>query len=291
MKRLVYLNGRLLPESKASISVFDRGFNYGDGVFETLTAKDGSPLFLKEHLMRLKSGVKALGIPQAGIKGLLGDIENGAIGELIKKNGLKNSSANIKIIVTRGVDAGGHTPKKGARPTVIITAKPVDENAVTRRRKRGIKAVTISGFMPSFPGIKSLNFLPNIIGKDRALSSGADEGIFTDGSGRITEGTSANIFTVIRGVLITPRLGKTLSEGPLPGVVRGAVIRLAKKEGIKVKEAEIYKNGLYRCDEAFLTNSVSGVTPLIKIDNKLIHNGKPGPVTRLLQGLVMEEMR
>ncbi|MBI5491631.1 MAG: aminotransferase class IV [Deltaproteobacteria bacterium] len=289
MMRLVYLNGRIVPETRASVSVFDRGFNYGDGVFETLLVKGGRPVYLKEHLKRLKEGIKILGIPAAGVKGLMRDIKDGAIAALAGKNGLKGD-ANVKIIVTRGVGPGGHAPKKDAVPTIVMIARPIDENALSISREKGIRAVTVNGLMPSLPGIKSLNYLPNIIGKDIALRSGADEAIFMDKDGIISEGTSSNIFIVKNSVILTPALGKGPSEGPLPGVVREAVIRLAKKRGLKVKETTVHKKDLYGCDEAFLTNSIIGAVPLIEIDKRPVKDGRPGPLTRAVQGLLGAEI-
>ncbi len=289
MRRQVYLNGSIVPETRASIPVFDRGFSYGDGVFETLLIKGGRPVYLKEHLKRLKEGIKILGIPAAGVRILTRDIRDGAIAVLAGKNGLKGG-ASVKIIVTRGVDPGGHAPKKNAIPTTVMIARPIDENTLSISREKGVKAVTVDGLMPSLPGIKSLNYLPNIIGKDIALRFGADEAIFMDKNGIISEGTSSNIFVVKNGVILTPALGKRPSEGPLPGVVREAVIRLAGKKGLKVKETIVHKKDLYECDEAFLTNSILGAAPLVKIDKRPVKGGRSGPLTRTVQGLLGAEI-
>lgn len=289
MKRQVYLNGRIVPETRASVSVFDRGFTYGDGVFETLLVKGGRPVYLREHLKRLKDGIKILGIPATGLKELLRDIKAGAISALAEKNGLK-SVANVKIIVTRGADTGGHAPGKDAAPTVVMIARPIDEKAISASREKGMKAVIVEGLTPTIAGIKSLNYLPNIIGKDIALRSGADEAVFMDKEGIISEGTSTNIFVVRNGVILTPALGKGPSEGPLPGVARGAVIRLAGKKGIKVKETILRKKDLHGCDEAFLTNSILGAAPLVRIDGRPVRDGRQGPLTRAVQGLLGAEM-
>jgi D-amino acid aminotransferase len=285
MKNYVYINGRIVEEAKARVSVFDRGLNYGDGLFDTMKAEHGAVISMQEHMDRLLAGAKVLGIPRSGLKKLRTDVRSGVLLRLLKKNGLAKGAASLRITVTRGVDPeGGHAPKRGLSPTVIITVRAVDETLVARHQKSGVKAVLIKGAAPALAGIKTINFLPNVLGRVEAKRRGAMEGIFVDHTGAVTEGTAANLFIVKRGVIKTPPVSKVaLSRGVLPGVTRASVMALAKSERIPLKEVRVSVGDLLGCDEAFLTSSVMEVVPLIEVDSRPIGPGRPGAVTRRIQ--------
>lgn len=282
-KNYVCINGSFVPEDRAFISVFDRGLNYGDGVFETIRADRGTVHLLDEHLKRLEKGTKAIGIAQAPLKGFFDAVKNGAIETLLKKNGLSKSAASVRITVTRGVDKSALAPSRGLTPTVIIITRPLDAALISKLQKKGVKAVLLKDYSPAIPGIKSLNFLPNVIGKMEALRKGSAEGIFIGADSTVREGTSANIFLASMGAVKTPAPGVAVSEGVLPGVMRAAVIRLAKKTGLDVKEAALHEDEILVAEEAFLTNSIIGVVPLIMVDSKPVGGGRPGKITRILQ--------
>lgn len=281
MKKIicVYINGRMLPEVKACVSVFDRGLNYGDGLFETMKARNGYVYFMREHLGRLKEGAKAIGIPKKSIKPLEAGIKNGAMERLLEMNGLLKGDAYLRITLTRGVDKGGHAPPGNIEPTVIITAKPLDALHIASHQRDGVRAVFIRGCRPAIPWIKTLNYLPNVMGKAEAEKRGAFEGIFTGKDSSIKEGTSTSVFIVTKGAIKTP----PLEEGVLPGITRKTVIRLAQNKGIPIREAPLYVKDLLGSGEAFLTNSVLEVTPLIRVEDFAIGGGSPGPITRLIQ--------
>lgn len=279
----VYMNGTMAPEDEARVSVFDMGFNYGDGLFETMKARGAEVLFLKEHLIRLKEGAGAIGIPPGPLKGLYADIRRGAIRDLLKKNGLGNALSYIKIIVTRG---NGDAPVPGApvRPTTVIVCKPIDEKTVSRRQKAGVKAVVVKDFRPAIPWVKSLNYLPNILARAEAERKGAYEAIFTGADSSLLEGTSTNLFLVEGGRVKTPPvLSRGAVGGVLPGIMRGKVMELALKEGIRVIESPLYVEDLAKAEEAFLTNSIVDIVPLLSVDSRPVGSGKAGPVTRILQ--------
>lgn len=283
MKRHVYINGKILPEQKAGVSVFDRGLNYGDGLFETMKAVDGTVEFLREHLARLKKGARFLAFPSGTLKALEQEIKDGAIDELLKANGLAKKTAYLRITVTRGVDReGAHLPKKTV-PTVIMVARPIDTEKVERFRAEGVSATVIKGYGPAIPGIKSLNYLPNVLGKAEAAHRGAVEGIFVAHDGSIREGTSSNVFVVSGGSVLTPPVSTDPAEGVLPGVMRQVVIRLLGRRGVAVKEASVFLKDLRSCTEAFLTNSVWGAVPLMALDGKKTGSKTPGTVVRLVQ--------
>lgn len=283
MKRRVYINGRVLPEQKALVSVFDRGLNYGDGLFETMKAVDGKVEFLREHLARLKKGARFLAFPAGFLKALELDIKDGALDDLLKANGLAKKTAYLRITVTRGADRdGAHLPKKTV-PTVIMVAREIDTEAVERLRAEGVSAVVIRGYRPAFPGIKSLNYLPSVLGKAEAVRRGAAEGIFVAKDGSVREGTSSNVFVVSGARVLTPPVSTDPAEGVLPGVMREAVMRLLDKRGVAVKEAPVFLKDLRSCQEAFLTNSVWGAVPLKAIDGKKTGSGLPPTIVRLIQ--------
>ncbi|MBI4948940.1 MAG: aminotransferase class IV [Deltaproteobacteria bacterium] len=281
-KLTAYINGKFVSEEKASISVFDRGFSYGDGLFETIRARDGKPLLLAEHLQRLRAGAQTIRLPKKALNTLLVNIDEKLIARLLKANGLTDNESYVKIIVTRGVDRGGHLPSSGLNPTVIIMTKPLDPAFLERVRAKGLKAALIRGFAPALPTIKSLNYLSNVLARMEADDAGADEGLFTTPKGRVTEGTSTNLFIVLKGILRTPLLAK---EALLPGTTRDAVMGIARENGITVTEGIVSVAGLLACEEAFLTNAIIGAAPLVRVDKSLIGAGRRGPITKRLQGL------
>lgn len=285
MTTKAYLNGRILAESKACVSILDRGLNYGDGLFETIKAVGGRPLFLSRHLKRLSAGAKVIGISAASLKPLMTDIQDGVIERLLRSNGLNTGPSYVRVTVTRGIDAGGHLPLARPEPTAIIRTKPLDEKELQRREQKGISAVLVRGGLPAFPGVKTLNYLPNVLGRREASRREADEGIFTDNRGHVSEGTSSNLFIVEKGILKTPPIESAGYSSILPGITRGCVIELAKVNGMKIRETLITAGRLADCDEAFLTNSIAGIVPLISIDGKALGDGRPGPATRTLQEL------
>ena len=208
----VYINGSITPGNKARVSVFDRGFNYGDGLFETMKAQDAKVFYLREHLKRLKEGVRAIGMPLQSLKGLEADIKSGALTELLRKNSLEDGLSYIKIIVTRG---GGDAPLPStkARPTTVIVCKPLDAKAVSGYQKRGVKAVVVKDFRPAIPWIKSLSYLPNILARVEANKKGAYEAIYTGTGSSLLEGASTNLFLVAGGAITTPPLRRGGARG------------------------------------------------------------------------------
>lgn len=281
----IYLNGRIVAAQRASVSVLDRGLNYGDGLFETIKAVEGQAEHLKEHLDRLKSGARSLGFSASGIRPLLSDIKNGAIEKLLKANGLERSGeAVVKIIVTRGASERGLLPPSPCEPSFIMTAGALDSRALSRMRDKGVSAILTRGPAPSIAGIKTLNYLPGVLAKMAAKKAGVEEAIFTGPGGELSEATGANLFIIERKVIMTPPIGEDpFGPGVLPGVTRKAVIALAGSLGIDIMPHRLTEEDLGRCDEAFLTNSVWGIVPLVRVDSAPVGDGKPGPVTRALQ--------
>ena len=236
-------------------------------------------------MARLLAGMKILKIPKGGVKRLTSDIRAGVLTRLLKQNRLEKGTAALRITVTRGVDFESYLPSRGLSPTVIITARAVDAARIARIRKKGVKGILLKGALPALAGVKTVNFLPNVLGRVEAKGRGGAEGIFVDYKGYVTEGTASNIFIVKRGVIKTPPLSKNaLSAGVLPGTTRAVVIKRALAKGIPVKETRISTADLLKCDEAFLTSSIIGVVGLVEVDSKAIGpDAKAGPVTRIIQ--------
>jgi D-amino acid aminotransferase len=273
---IVYLNGRYMQAERAKISAFDRGFSFGDGLFETLRAYSGWVFGLDRHLRRLRKGADQIGLQFDG------DVEHWrrVMTRLLRRNGLTDADSSLRLTVTRGTDILGVLlpPEAAHSPTLFLVARPVD-GTVAERQQTGIGVVTIQWGDPFNPfGIKSLGYLYHMLAMLRAKEQGAHEAIFVASDGSVVEAATSNVFSVANGVLTTP----PEDSGLLPGITREVVIELARKEGLDVHEAPLGLDALLGADEAFLTGSVKEVMPLIAIDGKRIGSGGPGAITRLL---------
>jgi branched-chain amino acid aminotransferase len=272
--RLIYLNGRFVPEEQATVSVFDHGFLYGDGVFEGIRAYDGRVFRLEEHVQRLFDSAQAimLSIPLSQKKMCE------AILETLRKNNLRN--AYIRPIVSRGYGDLGLDPNKCPRPSVIIIA--IDWGAMYGDLYEvGLTAISVAvrrnspDSLP--PNIKSLNYLNNILAKIEANVKGGNEAIILDSRGLVSEGSGDNIFVIKEGQIFTPH---TISN--LKGITRAAVMELAEIKGNPIQEKEMGLFDLYTADEVFVTGTAAEVAPVTKVDGRVIGTGKPGPITKEL---------
>jgi branched-chain amino acid aminotransferase len=281
---LVYLNGRFVPREEAKVSVFDHGYLYGDGIYETLRAYHGTLFLLDQHLARLRRSADAisLGLPLSLDR--IGD----ALRESLRVNGL--SDAYVRIQISRGPGEIGLDPALCPEPTMVIVAKafrdyPAElfENgvnvAVAKTRRNHPLALD--------PAIKGTNFLNNILAKIESLKTGAYEAVMLNWEGFVAEGTISNIFLVRGGMLETP----ALAVGILAGVTRGLVLDLASKERIPSRETAFTAEELKAADECFITNSTLEVLPVTAVDGAMIGSGKPGTVTRALMTAYRNEVQ
>jgi len=275
MNNIIFLNGKFLPDDRAMVSIFDRGFMYGDGLFETMRSYDGTIFALDLHLERLVGSAKIIGISLRQSNKYLSNI----IHNTLKINGLTSGNAYVKLIITRGLDCAGRIiPPKLLKPTIAIIARPLDVKKIKHYQHKGMGAVFISNKIRPIPQVKSLNLLANITGLIEANQTRMQEGIFTRGN-KILEGAITNIFISDGKSLKTP----PIKDGILAGVTRRLVIELAKKQGIKIVEISLTMEDLKNSAEAFLTNSIMEIVPLVRIEKKLIDRGLPGILTRRLQ--------
>ena len=284
MRYTAYLNRKFIPLKKARISVLDRGFLYGDGVFETMRGSRGRIEDIDKHVERLYVSLKALEIRVSLPKQKLKSI----IYKLLKKNNLKN--AYIKVLVTRGKSNGLLAPSGKSRPTVLAYAlkyKPVPQEVY----EKGIKVCVIQNGIfgkLKITGKKTINYLNNILCLAEARAGGYQDCILENSEGFVSEASSSNIFLVKNGRLFTP----ALNSGCLPGITRGKVLKFGRKFLKKPpKETLIAIKNLYAADEVFLTNSLAGIVPVCKIDGTPIGNGKPGGMTRALSKLLKKQKK
>ncbi|MCP3676971.1 MAG: branched-chain amino acid aminotransferase [Deltaproteobacteria bacterium] len=269
----VFVNGRFLSAKRASISVFDRGLTYGDGLFETIRAYEGRLFALDRHLSRLRRGLDELGIPpitETSIEEM--------INKLLRHNRLDSSDAYIRLTVTRGTDYGGLLPSEDIIPSIIIIARKIDTRKIETWQRDGVSVSLLEGYPPPLPHMKTLNYLPSLVAKMDAVKKGTAEGLFVQ-EGFVTEGTTSNIFTVKQGVLRTPLADGTI----LPGVTREIILELAERSMVPWSESPITTTEIMESEEAFISNSILEIAPVIGVDGLFIGNGRSGSTTRLLQ--------
>ena len=268
----VWLDGRLLPSSAAAIACDDRGLLLGDGLFETLRALGGHPMFLGAHLRRLREGAAVLDLPvPAGDEAIAR-----AVARTLGANGLEQGEAAVRITLTRGSGPRGLPPPPDPRPTLLLTAA-----AYARPRSPAaaviVRTVRRNEHSPS-SRLKSLGALDAVLAWQEVERAGADEGLLRCTGGSLAEGVASNLFLVRRGALATP----SLDTGALPGVTRRRVLRAATKLGLDAGERLVVPEELGPADEAFLTSSLIGVRPLVRVDGRVIGDGRTGPLTRRL---------
>jgi len=280
---LVYLDGHFVAREKALVSVFDHGFLYGDGIYETMRAYGGMLFLLKKHLGRLKrsAGAISLNLP------LPLEQIGAALNESLVVN--KLLEAYVRLHISRGPGEIGLDPALCIAPTMVIVAKPFHDYPA-EYYERGVNVAIVKTRrnhpLALDPAIKGTNFLNNILAKIEAKKAGAYEGIMLNWEGYVAEGTISNIFMVRKGILFTPHA----DTGILEGVTRDLVLRLAKRARVPVKEAMLRPKSLLAADECFITNSTMEIMPVTAIDKRPVGNGRPGPVSALLHRAYRKEV-
>lgn len=273
---VVWLDGKWSDQASATVSVYDHGLLYGDGVFEGIRVYGGKLFRLEQHLDRLYDSAKAiwLTIPMSR------DEMAAVTREGVRRSGMQE--AYIRHVVTRGVGDLGLDPRKCPKPSIIIifdTIKLWPEQVY----ESGLNVITAGTPIPHreslSPRVKSLNYLAHILAKVEGIQAGADEVLMLDSSGHVAEGSGQNVFVVKEGRLRTP----PAYAGILKGVTRDAVIELAAQAGYEVEQTIINRYDLYTADEAFFTGTASEIVGIRQLDGRVIGTGKAGPVTRDLR--------
>lgn len=275
----VYINGEFVPEEEAKISIFDRAVQLGDGLFETIRAHLGKPAFLGEHLLRMRASAEFLQILFD-----LSDTEiRDALIELCKRNNAPE--ARIRLTLTRGRHPGGLS-LAGGEHSFIATAQAYTPHS-PEKYEAGYKLIisTIMHYSKSpLAGHKTLNYMEFLLARDEAAQTGADEALLLNELGNVAECSSANIFCISGGTLITP----DLASGILPGVVRGVVIKLAQDAGVSVSQEPVPLEKLLGAQEVFITSSLRGIMPVAQIDKTQF--AKERPLTEKLSALYSGEL-
>ncbi|MEO8328297.1 MAG: D-amino-acid transaminase [Nitrospirota bacterium] len=271
MPDIGYLNGHFSPLEEIKISPDDRGFLFGDGVYEVIRAYHGIPAFWGEHFSRLVRSAKEIqlhfSLEQAEFQGLLLD-------------GLQQSGyqeGKIYIQVTRGVAPREHTFPPNGEPTVYLAFRKMVA-LPTEVCQRGVNVITLPDTRWHRCDIKSLNLLPNVLAKQKAREANAFEGIFVR-DGRVTEGATSNIFAVKNGTIITPERNHLV----LAGVTQQQVVTLAQAKGLSVQFRPIPVSEFLQSDEVFLVGTTIEILPVIQVNGDTIRDGKPGPITTILK--------
>ena len=285
MEEIVYLNGSLIPRSQARVSVFDHGFLYGYGLFETMRAYHGTIFLLERHLKRLLNSAAVIGLSPE-----LAEIDLGkACTDTLMANGLQD--ARLRLTVSRGEVDSFSGSGTSVAPTVLVTARSYQAlPAQIYNRGFRVGASSFRRYSQSpLSRLKSANYLLNVLARKEAEAAGLDESLLLNERGLITEGSISNVFFVAHSGLVTP----PVESGILPGITREVVMELADALGINVTEGEVRLEDLGQFDEAFLTNSVMEIMPLVEVrDNAgediTIGSGRPGKITRRLMAAYRE---
>jgi len=274
----VNVNGQVFDQAHAVVSVFDHGFLYGEGIYETLRTYNGRPLLLDRHLRRLRRSAEMLSltVPLADA-----DIE-ARFSETMGAAGLgEGREAYIRLLVTRGVGDLSYDPAATPTPTIVVIVKPHLATAPTAY-EHGVK-VALVPIIRNHPGsvnplIKSNNLLNNALAMQQAVKRGAFEGVMRNYRGELAECTTANLFIVKSGAVMTP----PVDAGLLAGITREFVLELAAGAGLPVREHVLRDDDLFGADEAFLTSTTREVVPIVQVDERQIGPGRPGPITQSL---------
>jgi D-alanine transaminase len=280
MPGVVYLNGEFLPRERATLSVDDRGFIFGDGIYEVTRVVNGRLFEADRHMRRLQYGLRGIGIDPRMTPDQIIDVHY----RLIRENGLTSGEATVYLQITRGAAPRTHYfPPASTPPTVFLSASSFTPNQA--QREQGASGVTYPDIRWSRCDLKTVNLLGAVLAKQHAVAGGALEAVFIR-DGVVTEGSHTNVFGVIDGELRTyPK-----SNYILPGITRDVVLELAVEQGVNVRETPIYQQEIGRLDELFVTGTTSDVTPIVQLDGRQIGSGKPGPITRTLGAALQRKL-
>jgi branched-chain amino acid aminotransferase len=276
----IWIDGAIVDAGEAKISVLDHGLLYGDGIFEGIRIYGARILRLEDHLRRLATGAKAIGLE---LPGGLAEVERIVL-ETAREFG--QSEAYIRLLVTRGEGALGVDPTLCKTPRIICIVTQVALYP-SEKLERGIDLVTVSVRRPGAdvldPAVKSLNYLNSVLAKREARLRGADEGLILNQAGMVAEASVANVFAVRDGIVKTP----PVTDGALPGITRASVMEMAADHGHVVREVTLGRYDLLGADEVFLCGSGARIVPVATLDQQSI--GEPGPQGRPVTTRLIED--
>jgi D-alanine transaminase len=275
MSRIAYVNGRYLPFAQAKVHIEDRGYQFGDGVYEVCEVRGGRLIDERRHLERLKRSLGELRIRMPVSTRALGVIMR----EVVARNRIGYGIVYLQI--TRGVARRDHAfPSREVQPGVVVTARTLNQVRNEALAQQGIAVVTIPDNRWDRVDIKTIGLLPNVLARQAALERGARDAWFVDAHGRVTEASSANVWIVTsNGTLITRHADNAI----LRGITRTVLFDTIRAEGLTVEERAFTLEEAYGAREAFITSASQIVLPVVRVDDRIIGDGKPGPVAIALR--------
>jgi D-alanine transaminase len=279
MDALANVNGQTMPLTEVKISAMDRGFLFGDAVYEVLRVYQGMPWLMDEHMQRLARSLDAIRIKGVDLVRL-----GRRVSETIAAGPF--TEAIVYMQITRGAAPRAHKFPTGITPLEVLYVQEFVD-PFTSYRQNGAPVITQPDTRWDRCDIKSTNLLGNVLAMQNAVEAGCVEALFYWPDGTLTEGTHTSFFGVLDGNLLT----SPNSNAILPGITRGLILRLAKRAGIPVQEHVLMRADLARVTELFLTGTTSEVLPIVRVDDQAIAGGRPGPVTRRLQQAYAEEVK
>jgi D-alanine transaminase len=280
MSRTVYVNGEFCPEERATVSVFDRGFLFADGVYEVTSVLDGKLVDFAGHAKRLQRSLDALDMANPTTEDELLDIHR----ELVRRNGIEEGLVYLQI--TRGAADRDFAYPEDAAPTIVLFTQAKPGLADSAAARTGIKVISIPDQRWGRRDIKTVQLLYPSMGKMIAKAQGCDDAWMVE-DGHVTEGTSNNAYIVKGDTIVTRHLGTEI----LHGITRAAVLRFADEARMTIAERAFTVEEAKGADEAFVTSASSFVMPVVELDGQAIGTGRPGPVTTRLRGIYLDEMR
>ncbi|MGZ8176202.1 MULTISPECIES: D-amino acid aminotransferase [Methylobacter] len=268
--KTVYLNGQYLPLADAKVSVMDRGFLFGDGIYEVIPSYSGSLFHFQEHMERLENSLSSIRLANPHDRAQWLEILTPLLDTSLDQY--------IYLQITRGIDSKrDHTFPENVTPTVFAMSSNIVPLA---NLDSGVKAISVDDSRWELCNVKATTLLANILLRQQAVEKGCAEAILVK-DGYVTEGAASNIFAVIDGILITPPQGAEI----LPGITRDVILEIARKNNIPYSEDIISLDALKTASEIWLTSSTREIVPVVQLDNETIANGKPGPIWRIMNQL------
>ena len=274
MAATVNVNGKISPDHEAVISVFDHGFLYGEGIYETLRTYNGRLFLYERHMRRMRNSARLIDLALPFTEDELAAL----IRDTIAAAKLDNAEAYVRVLVTRGIGELTYDLKATPNPSWVVIVKPLLSPAAVIY-ENGVKVVLVDVVrnhpQSVNPMIKSNNLMNSALAAQQALKRGGFEAVMRNYRGELTECTQSNLFIVQNGVVLTP----PLESGLLPGITREFVFEIGREAGIEVREQVLRDDDLFAAEEAFLTSTTREVLPIVAVDEREIGSGEPGPVT------------
>jgi D-alanine transaminase len=275
MPRISYVNGQYVKHADAMVHIEDRGYQFADGVYEVCEIRHGYIVDITRHLDRLDRSLRELRIAAPMSRKALVQV----IRETVRRNKVRNGLFYMQV--TRGVARRDHVfPAEGIKPSLVVTAKSTDPSVIARKNANGIKAITVPDNRWDRVDIKTVGLLSNAMARQQAKEAGAQEAIYIDRDGFVTEGAATNVWIVDPdGTLVT----RPAEHGILRGITRTTLMEVGARLGLKIVERNFTVNDMLDAREVFITAATSICFPVISVDGKTIANGHPGSVSQNIQ--------